>query len=412
MITDLSTSYERLRAAYWFIPGLLILGSLVLAFLTVAVDEAFATTYTDPGGFYLFDCLPPLSYDCPYCLEIDYCGIPCDRIGAYDASLLLRFLVCEKSLTDCPFYYCGYPVYPQQVAADVNCSGMITAYDASLILQYVVGILPAFPCPDAWKWYQLPCYECVNSCPDKISFIGVLIGDVSGTTTVAPPLLSAAEATHIKLGIPRHDGTAVKVPVLVSGAEDIFSAELKVEFNQRSLEVVSVEPAGLADNFQIGHRAEGGDLHIAMAGATAIDGDGRIAVITLEKKGAAVVSATDRLALTGALFNEGSPSAVIDAGRTDVAIARFALGPISPNPFTDGTKITYGAPRASRISLSIYNVNGQLVSTVFDGAVDAGVHQVTWDGTDAYGRQVSRGVYFCRMEAAGFTATEKVVLLR
>ncbi len=374
-------------------------------------DEALATTYTDPGGFYSFDCLPPLSADCPYCVEVDYCRVPRERIMAFDASLLLRFLVCAENLDMCPFYYCGCPVFPQQVAADVNCSGMITAYDASLILQYVVGMIPAFPCPDAWRWFQIPCHECANQCPDALDFIGVLVGDVSGVGPCPAGLLSASEATHVKLGIPRHDGSIIKVPVLVTGARDIFSAELKMDYNERSFDVVSVETSGPADDFHVVHRAEGGLLHIAMAGASSFSGDGRVAVITLQKRATAAAVA-DRLTLTTAVFNEGSPNAVIDAGTTDVAIARFALGPISPNPFNEGTQISYSAPQASRISLSIYNVNGQLVSTVFDGAVDAGVHQVTWDGTDAYGRHVSRGVYFCRMEAAGFTATEKVVLLK
>ena len=44
MITDLSTYYERLRASYWFIPGLLILGSMILAFVTVAIDDVYTSS--------------------------------------------------------------------------------------------------------------------------------------------------------------------------------------------------------------------------------------------------------------------------------------------------------------------------------------------------------------------------------
>jgi hypothetical protein len=44
--------------------------------------------------------------------------------------------------------------------------------------------------------------------------------------------------------------------------------------------------------------------------------------------------------------------------------------------------------------------------------VSAGQHSVVWDGLDDTGSRVARGVYFARMETPGFSATEKVVMLR
>jgi flagellar hook assembly protein FlgD len=44
--------------------------------------------------------------------------------------------------------------------------------------------------------------------------------------------------------------------------------------------------------------------------------------------------------------------------------------------------------------------------------VEAGAHQVTWDGRDSAGDKVARGVYFCRMSAGEFSATEKMVMLQ
>jgi flagellar hook assembly protein FlgD len=85
---------------------------------------------------------------------------------------------------------------------------------------------------------------------------------------------------------------------------------------------------------------------------------------------------------------------------------------VSPNPFSQGTVISFSAPTAIRVAIDIYNVHGQLVRTVFSGAADAGQHEVAWDGTDSRGARVARGVYFCRMNAGPFSATEKLVVLQ
>jgi len=44
--------------------------------------------------------------------------------------------------------------------------------------------------------------------------------------------------------------------------------------------------------------------------------------------------------------------------------------------------------------LKIYNILGQQVKTLVDGAVVPGRHSVTWDGTDQGGHSVATGIYF------------------
>jgi len=39
-------------------------------------------------------------------------------------------------------------------------------------------------------------------------------------------------------------------------------------------------------------------------------------------------------------------------------------------------------------------------------------NSLTWDGRDMYGRQVSPGVYFCRLQAGQAAVTAKFVILR
>jgi len=377
-------------------------------------DEPVATTYTDDAGKFLFECMPPLPIPgekevCPYCVEIDYCAVPRGLITAFDAAIVLKYLVCMDDLMCCPIFQCGVWVYPQMVAADVNCTDVITAYDASLILQYVVGLIPAFPCPDMWSWYFALCRNCEHYCPAGFGITGVLKGDVSGYCYRDAPVLTGA-SPEIELGIPRHFGDYVDVPVSVKDATDIHSAQFEVTYNERDFAVISVETAGPASGFLSAFNADGGSLLVAMASSSSFSGSGDIAVIRLKKKHAPIPTASTRMEMASALLNETAPA--IDKKPRDAEIVRFGLGPISPNPFTDDAVIAYSAPSSSGLSIGIYDVNGRLIRALRSGGVSAGTHQVTWDGRDENGARVARGVYFCRMNAGEFSATEKVVLLK
>jgi hypothetical protein len=83
-----------------------------------------------------------------------------------------------------------------------------------------------------------------------------------------------------------------------------------------------------------------------------------------------------------------------------------------PNPFNPSTRIKYSLARNSQVSLSIYNVAGQLVKTLVNETRTAGPHAVTWNGRDDRGAPVASGVYFYRLVAGDFTMTRKLTLLK
>jgi flagellar hook assembly protein FlgD len=55
---------------------------------------------------------------------------------------------------------------------------------------------------------------------------------------------------------------------------------------------------------------------------------------------------------------------------------------------------------------------GRLVRTLIDQNVDAGAHRAIWNGRDNSGQTVSSGVYFYHIQADGFTATKKMVMMK
>jgi hypothetical protein len=84
----------------------------------------------------------------------------------------------------------------------------------------------------------------------------------------------------------------------------------------------------------------------------------------------------------------------------------------APNPFINTTKIQFVIGRPSKVTLSVYNVRGQLVKTLLDRTAQEGEHSILWDGTSQAGSQVSPGIYFYVMSTPAGTQTKKLVLLR
>ena len=92
----------------------------------------------------------------------------------------------------------------------------------------------------------------------------------------------------------------------------------------------------------------------------------------------------------------------------------FLAGP-RPNPLrpsNPGIRLTLGLPARGVASLRIYDIAGRLVRVLADGPLEAGVHDVLWDGKDERGAPVASGVYMCRVEAPGLDATRKLAVLR
>ncbi len=90
----------------------------------------------------------------------------------------------------------------------------------------------------------------------------------------------------------------------------------------------------------------------------------------------------------------------------------FRLSQNYPNPFNPSTRIGFALPVASHVRLEVINILGQRVVTLADREIEAGNHEILWDGTNTRGKMVSSGVYFYRLEAGSFTETRKMVLLK
>jgi hypothetical protein len=79
---------------------------------------------------------------------------------------------------------------------------------------------------------------------------------------------------------------------------------------------------------------------------------------------------------------------------------QYSLSQNYPNPFNATTTISYALPSASFVNLSVYDISGRKVAELVNGMRDAGVQQVTFDGSE-----LPSGVYIYRLTSSGSDPT-------
>ncbi len=85
----------------------------------------------------------------------------------------------------------------------------------------------------------------------------------------------------------------------------------------------------------------------------------------------------------------------------------FTLDPNFPNPFGTSTSIRFGVPMAADVNLHVYNLLGQRVATLVDGAMEAGTHTVRFDSD-----RLASGVYFYVLQAGDTRLVQKMMLVK
>jgi endo-1,4-beta-xylanase len=110
------------------------------------------------------------------------------------------------------------------------------------------------------------------------------------------------------------------------------------------------------------------------------------------------------------VFRSDVPTAVKD--EQSILPSRIGLEQNYPNPFNPTTTISFDLPKATEVTLRIYNLAGQTVVTLAKGRRDAGRFQAHWDGKNALGQDVSSGVYIYQLKAGGIVLGKKLLRIR
>ncbi len=92
--------------------------------------------------------------------------------------------------------------------------------------------------------------------------------------------------------------------------------------------------------------------------------------------------------------------------------ASFSLGQNYPNPFNQATVIPIELKKTQHVKITIYNIEGRLVSSLFDGTLNSGVHKFSWDGRAENGSMITSGVYLYSLQTGKEQSVRRMVLIR
>ena len=106
-----------------------------------------------------------------------------------------------------------------------------------------------------------------------------------------------------------------------------------------------------------------------------------------------------------------SPTGINNKG-TGAILRSAKLFNAYPNPFNPKTTIQVEMAKTANASLTIYNVIGQKVKTLFSGNLQKGVRTFSWNGTDANNHTVASGLYFYQLKTGAQVQTKAVMFLK
>ena len=290
------------------------------------------------------------------------------EIHAHDAALILKHLV-EIDTLEC-----------QGLAnADVTLNDTVTALDASIILQYGVGLIDTLP------------YD-----------------------TTAGSLLAMGnmwmEDGEFEVG------QIIEVPLNLSEGNNILSFEGLVTYNPEHLTYNDVQWSNLLDGFFIEANEENGEIKFAGAGSSPDGHNGVFATLRFtvnnDFNGDQTTVSLTRIRLNEcAIENDAAIATLTKKTATESDLVgiptEYTLSQNYPNPFNPVTTIQYAIPEKSHVTMTIYNIAGQVVDVLENQAKEAGYYSVQWNAS-----KVGSGVYLYKIDAGGFSDVKKCVILK
>jgi hypothetical protein len=85
----------------------------------------------------------------------------------------------------------------------------------------------------------------------------------------------------------------------------------------------------------------------------------------------------------------------------------FGIQVVGPNPFNPSATIRFGLEQPGKVTVKVYNINGQVVETLINDELDAGAHELKFNG-----KNLATGLYFIELQSGGRRDVRKMTLLK
>ncbi len=103
---------------------------------------------------------------------------------------------------------------------------------------------------------------------------------------------------------------------------------------------------------------------------------------------------------------------ILAVGVGETPSPSFAMMAAYPNPFNGRCAIPISVHEGEPVRLLIYDLKGRRVKSLVNGPLDAGRHEINWDGTDHRGKLAASGTYFVNLLQGEFATSQKVMLIK
>ncbi len=84
----------------------------------------------------------------------------------------------------------------------------------------------------------------------------------------------------------------------------------------------------------------------------------------------------------------------------------------TPNPFNPSTRISFSLSVAGHVQIDVYDLTGRHVRNLKSAAMNAGNHEIIWNGKNDSGRSVASGIYNARLVAPDAVDVKRMTLLK
>ena len=123
-----------------------------------------------------------------------------------------------------------------------------------------------------------------------------------------------------------------------------------------------------------------------------------------------MVTACSDFGIASVLLNSGTVTAAPIVETLAPAAPRLLQN--APNPFNPSTTIRFTLSAAGHARLTVFDVSGRRVATLFDRVAAAGEQRVDWTGLDSRGNPVASGIYYYKLDVGGVATARKMALVK
>ena len=209
----------------------------------------------------------------------------------------------------------------------------------------------------------------------------------------------------------------LRFPITIGTGQGVRSLEVELDYNEAQVDFKSYVQLLKGGNYRVdASKISDGKAKLVFSSAKENENYFVPAEVLFNLKSNPNSNAVigSKYSVNGGEFKQG-PTFTAD-GITDVKNEtipnEFKVSQNYPNPFNPSTTIMYSIPKRGLVTIKIYDILGGLVKTLVNREVESGTYQTNWNSVDNFGRKVSSGVYFYRVENGANIVTKKMVLIK